>query len=251
MTWFGGPGYLVLLAAVVVIRLAVDWWLLHTGRIVHYKLVSHRKLRASRCARTASVDLFDVEAGPRPVLIRPDAGTQLRTAAPAVRIGGAAVRTPGELPHPVPGLPNTLPPGAGPQTPAIVSRPWRSGQRGESQTPREGDGSGCGSPTVGRDSAGTPCEAADETTNGGPKTSGRVHPSAGGPQQPVTVGTTPDPAVTGPQPHPRDEEVADAVRPRLAASATQLPNLVHVVDHWEFPLDAGAVAQTAPVRSPA
>jgi hypothetical protein len=195
MTWFGGPGYLVLLAAVVVIQLAVDWWLLHTGRVVHYKLVSHRKLRASRCARTASVDLVDVEAGPRPVLIRPDAGTQLRTAA-AVRIGGAAVSTSSETPHPAPGHPGTLPPGAGP-TPQTAADASRSAL----YTLASSSGGGLG------------------------------------PQQPATVGT-PDSAVAGPQPHPRDEEVAGVTAPRTVTPATA-------------PLDAGAVAQTAPARSPA
>src|SRR5438477_4576749 len=95
MTWFGGPEYLLALAAVVVIALLIDWWLLHTGQVVRYKGVSHHKLRAVGRMQGA--------------FQRPGTEASLRGA-------------PGEPPRPAPGHPKPLP-GAGPQPQTAVDAP--------------------------------------------------------------------------------------------------------------------------------
>lgn len=66
--------YFAVLVAVAVGLVGIDWWQLHTGRAVHYRLVSHRKLRAvgrlpgdivATALGSASPPLFD-EAEPHP-----------------------------------------------------------------------------------------------------------------------------------------------------------------------------------------
>lgn len=87
--------YFAVLVAVAVGLVGIDWWQLHTGRTVHYRLVSHRKLRA---------------VGRLP-------GDIVATA-----LGSVTPPLGAEPPQPAPGTPSTgVTPGAGAEPQAVTT----------------------------------------------------------------------------------------------------------------------------------